>query len=318
MLKDDVISMKKNYLIIAIIVIAFGSLFCFVIAKNPSLQPLIEVGSFTIAVCAIISGFYLNEEDQSQRRNLDEQNQSQRRKEAQEQKKENVVMKLMRALGTNDNSKKSVADICVTLCELLQTDCSSVLKEQIKTQIKDFSQKQEIDDEKIAEIYTLLEKEFQSVTNQTVEGLKILLSNKEGLFFPQFSDNVVDYLMSKDLDLVTSRRIEIILDACLKNIGKEVSKDKIKEEWSKEADIDKNDEFRDGHATNPTKVENTLKGLDGRKKGQKELKKILVFDSSYENFKIEEKNRVFVEEVLSKLQMKQSDKGLRVRGKGVA
>ena len=186
--------------------------------------------------------------------------------------------------------------------------------------MKNFLLKQ-IDDQDIKDIYDILHEEFQHVKNDTINALNIMLENKD-ILIPRSVEDVVNFLMGKIFPYmrkVDSRRIELILATCIENdkIGKEITKDQIKDVWKKEADVDPDDDFQKGHATNPCKVEKILQELDGRRKGQKEIKNILKFNENLENFKIEEKDKKFIEEVLFKLQEEQEKAHWRIKGKGV-
>lgn len=242
------------------------------------------------------------------------------RKREKKRKKVELVTKAIRHLSTYDYKSEGIPIICVNLCELLQMKCTRDFDEKVRTKVKKFSENGQVEETDIEELYSLFANEFSHLDSETIEALKSLLQNKSLL--PRSVKSVVDVLMGRDnlkLDLITSRKLELIFVTCIeeKNLGNRLTREEIRKVWELEAKITDEDDFKDRSAAHFSSVENTLKKLDGRKKGQREIKNFLKTDSEKTIFSIDSKDAKFVEEILIVLEEEQQKQNLRIRGKGV-
>ncbi len=242
---------------------------------------------------------------------------SRRRYESQKEsliKKAEAVKKAISELCNYNYERKCIHHACESLCELLNHDFTQDLKKEIQEKTEEFANSGNITTDQIKNIFKILEKEFQNPKLESIETLSKIIKSEN--FIPRDPvGEFVDLLMGreKNWNAVTCRKIEIILAQCLEKPDQEIRIDEIKELWRKERDVDTNDLFADDKDT----VAKILKNLDGRKKGERHLKKVLEYDESKKVFYVKKENIEFLRSTLKTLEEEQERLNLRKRGQGV-
>lgn len=228
---------------------------------------------------------------------------------------------IKKLLEYHRDQKIKIHPVCLSLFDLLNLENSKHFNSKVREKIRTFAKEDYISRDNIEELLILFALEFKHINKEGINALLEIVKDKEKFenFLPTPSvQQLVNLFVGKyhknhPWSQETCRKIEIILNICSEKPGEKIPKEKIKELWREEEQIDKYDDFDDDRLPPVMRI---LKGLSGKKKGERQLKEILQFDEKH-NFHIDKKDEAFVKEFLVELKNEQQRLGFRIKGEGV-